>query len=633
MSKKYRGKKQSTLQRATPAFPQGGALMYLSPAQLSSLYGQTFYGTQTKNIPAGSTALFPAGMPLPPQPNVNPAGLPVQFRFPVSYNTFPVDRSLQKPDIPSFQQLRELAKLDWGIGLCERKLLRMIQSLELKITLTKRAVAGGAEEKNYQKEITAFQDWFSKPDPQHDIDIHAWMQQAVVEQTQIDELYVYKNRTRGGKLLGLWIIDGSQIKPLLDDWGHPPQDYAYQQYPWGIPGCKYSLDQMIHRRETPATDTPYGRSCVERVIGITNLALRKLRQDTSHYTEGNIPAGILTPPEGSNWTPDLIDAYEQSWNALVAGNPQQQVRIRVTQPGFEYTPFVTPSLNAEIDRFWLNIRASAYGIPMEALNFTESSNRSTGEIQKDTLYEQALYPYVLVYTMLLTGVLQHDFEPSMHGDLMQVGFGGYEPPEDELSKAQTLSTYTGAGILGLSNAAKLAKLPEDPDAKQIGRVFFAKDGPVFLDDVADQDMRDATNEAKMAGLQLAANPPEPQPQEEEDQDEQGPPQNAKAQKGGSANSRGGDRKDATQPTKAGPHQSRTTGDYRVDLASTDYRNWRARAIEDVKAGRTQRRFNSTLIPEYVQAYLSFELERCLTADDVRELFKRVQDHQMMEVVL
>jgi len=434
-------------------------------------------------------------------------------------------------------------------------------------------------------------------------------------------------------LLGLWIIDGSQIKPLLDDWGHPPQDYAYQQYPWGIPGCKYSLDQMIHRRETPATDTPYGRSCVERVIGITNLALRKLRQDTSHYTEGNIPAGILTPPEGSNWTPDLIDAYEQSWNALVAGNPQQQVRIRVTQPGFEYTPFVTPSLNAEIDRFWLNIRASAYGIPMEALNFTESSNRSTGEIQKDTLYEQALYPYVLVYTMLLTGVLQHDFEPSMHGDLMQVGFGGYEPPEDELSKAQTLSTYTGAGILGLSNAAKLAKLPEDPDAKQIGRVFFAKDGPVFLDDVADQDMRDATNEAKMAGLQLAANPPEPQPQEEEDQDEQGPPQNAKAQKGGSANSRGGDRKDATQPTKAGPHQSRTTGDYRVDLASTDYRNWRARAIEDVKAGRTQRRFNSTLIPEYVQAYLSFELERCLTADDVRELFKRVQDHQMMEVVL
>jgi hypothetical protein len=228
--------------------------------------------------------------------------------------------------------------------------------------------------------------------------------------------------------------------------------------------------------------------------------------------------------------------------------------------------------------------------------------------------------------MLLTDILQHDFEPSLHGDLMQVSFGGYEPPEDELSKAQTLSTYTSAGILGLSNAAKLAKLPEDPEAKPIGRVFFAKDGPVFLDDVADQDMRDATNEAKMAGLQMAANPPEPQ--EEEENSDQGPPQNAKAQKASPGTGRGGNSKDARHTATGRAPQSRAAGDYREDLTSTDYRNWRTRAIEDVKQGRAQRRFNSTLIPEYVQAYIGFELERCLTADDVRDLFKRVQEHQM-----
>jgi hypothetical protein len=143
-------------------------------------------------------------------------------------------------------------------------------------------------------------------------------------------------------------------------------------------------------------------------------------------------------------------------------------------------------------------------------------------------------------------------------------------------------------------------------------------------------MRDAANEAKMTGLQLAANPPEPQ--EQEDQDEQGPPQNAKAQKGSPGASRGGNSKDATSTAKGRAPQSRSTGDHREDRAiSTDYRNWRARAVEDVKQGRTQRRFNSILIPEYVQAYLHFELERCLTADDVRDLFKRVEVHQM-EVV-
>lgn len=489
-----------------------GTTMYVPPGQLQGVLGQVFYGSKA-SIPTSSTTMFSPGQPLAPQPGVNPGGQPVQFRFPIAYNTFPVDRTLGKPDIPSFQQLRHLAKLDWGIGLCERKLLRMILALKLTVKLTKRAVAGGAEEKQYQDEINYFTDWFSKPDPYHNVTIHEWIQQAVIEQTQIDELYIYKNRTRGGKLLSLPIIDGSEMKPLLDDWGHLAQDYAYQQYPWGLPGMKYPMKLMIHRRETPATDTPYGRSCVERVIGPTNLALRKFKQDLAHFTEGNVPAGMLSPPEGSNWTPDLIDAYEQSWNSLIAGSPQQQMRIRVTQPGFTYTPFEQQSLDAVIDRFWLNIRASAYNIPMDALGFTETSNRSTGEVQKDVLYEQALYPYVAIYEAILTDILQHDFEPSLHGDLFEVSFGGYEPPEDEQAKAATLSTYTGAGILGLTNAAKLAGLPEDPDAPHIGRMLPTATGPIFLDDYAAPDMRKAASEAQKAGYEMATHPPDPTEQQ------------------------------------------------------------------------------------------------------------------------
>lgn len=640
MSRK--NKRKSTLQRATPSM-SGGALMYLSPQQISSLYGQQFYGSQNKNLPKGSTALFPSGDPLPPQPNVNPQGLPIQFKFPISYNTFPVDRSLQQPDIPSFEQLRRLAKLDWGIGLCERKLLRMVLALKLKIKLTDAAVAGGAEEQDYQDEIKQFTAFFSKPDPQHDVNIHEWIQRSIIEQTQIDELYLYKHRTRGGKLLGLWVTDGSQMKPLLDDWGHPPQDFAYQQYPWGIPGMKYSMDQMIHRRETPASDTPYGRSCVERVMGITNLALRKLKQDMAHYTEGNIPAGILTPPESSNWTPDLIDAYEQSWNALIAGNPQQQTRIRVTQPGFSYTPFVQPSLNADIDRFWLNIRASAYSIPMEALNFTETSNRSTGEIQKDTLYEQALYPYVAVYAAILTDILQNDFEPSLHGDLFEVQFGGYEPPENEQAKAATLSTYVTAGILGLSNAGKLAGLPEDPDAPHIGRVQLTATGPIFLDDMASDELRKAATQAKLAGFQMATNPPQPQEQEGDgapprQPGEKGVPsknenkgdaknvasasKDTKSEKGSEGNHGGGNSQNATRSTEGGVIRPSAAGDH-PDVKA-DYKRWRTRAIEDVREGKAQRPFFTKTIPYPVHDYISQLLRACGTPDEVRTVFARAQ---------
>src|SRR5437879_10543292 len=93
--------------------------------------------------------------------------------------------------------------------------------------------------------------------------------------------------------------------------------------------------------------------------------------------------------------------------------------------------------------------------------------------------------------------------------MFEVSFGGYEEQEDDQAKASTLTMYTNAGVLGLSAAAKIANLPEEPGAPQIGRVFMSKDGPIFLDDMASDEMRKAALQAKLAGFQMAANPPEP----------------------------------------------------------------------------------------------------------------------------
>lgn len=517
MSKRLR--KKRALERATPAgYPPGGAMMYVSPSQLQSIYGQTFYGTTLKNLPVGQTSLFSPGTPLPTQPGVNPLGLPTQFRFPVAYNSFPVDRTLGSQDIPSFEQLKRLAQMDYGIGLCERFWLDMVPKMTLKISLSPAAIEGGAEERDYIKEKTYFQNFFECPDPSQKMDIHSWMRTALINQSRYDELYIYKNRTRGGKLLGLELIDGSQMKPLLDDWGRMPAPprYAYQQYPWGIPGWQYRSDQMVHYRETPSSDTPYGFSRIERIILITNLALRKQKMDLAHFTEGNIPAGLLMPPEGSNWTPDQLDSYEQSWNALIAGNLQQLARIKVVQPGFSYTPFVQPNFDSVFDRFMLNIRAAAYGMTMSDLGFTETVNKSSGDTQQDVTYSRTIGPIATIYAMLLTDVMHHDFPEELHGDMFVVGFGGYEEKEDLASMASAYTTLTNAGILGLSNASKLLNLPDDPGAPHIGRVLITKDGPIFLDDVASDKVRAAQLQAKMAGFELAANPQQAVPESEND---------------------------------------------------------------------------------------------------------------------
>lgn len=464
--------------------------------------------------------MFSPGVPLMPQPGVNKAGLPVQYQFPISYNTFPIDRSQGKPDIPSFQQLRTVAKLYSGITLCERAWFDMVPRMKLKISLHPDYVAQGYEEKDFQKEISFFRKWFEKPDGRRDI--HTWLRMALREQTQIDELYIYKHRTRGGKLLGLHIVAGDTMKPLLNDWGDiplpddPEGGWAYQQYPWGIPGMYYTTDMMIHYQESPAAESPYGQSRVERIIMEVNQALRKKRRDLAMFTEGNIPQGIMEVPEGAGWTPDQIDAYEQSWNALMAGNPQQQVRMKFTMPGMKYIKLDNGEILTEFDLFLLNISTGSYGMSLQDLSFTEGIHKASGDSQQNVLYRRTIEPLAIVYGWLFTDCMNHDFDPSLHGEMFMVSFGGFEETEDLGALATAYSTLTNAGILGLTNAAKAMKLPEDPDAPHIGRVFMTANGPIFLDDMANDQVREAALKAKMAGFELAANPaPNEQPEEEQ----------------------------------------------------------------------------------------------------------------------
>lgn len=689
MSKRPTKKKRVGIERAAPTgYAPGGSLLYVPPGVAQSTLGQTFYGSALKNMPVGQSALFSPGIPLEPQPGVDPLGKPTAWRFPVAWNTYVVDRTGGSPDIPSFEQLRRLAKMYSGITLNERYWLDLVPRMTLDIRLKKKYADQGAEPQNYQKEITALKTFWEKPDGRHDL--HTWLRMNLREQSQIDELYWYRNRTRGRKLLGLWIVDGAQMKPLLDDWGMLPEapNYAYQQYPWGIPGMRYSMDQMIHYQETPAADSPFGFGRVERFILEVNQALRKKKKDLANFTEGNIPQSFMEVPEGLNWTPDQIDAFEQSWNALIAGNAQQQIRMKFLQPGMKYTPAEQYPITFDPDLFLFKIACGCYGVPVTEFGFTEDSNRSSGESQEDMVYRRTIGPIALSYAFLMTDVMATDF-PDQHGEMFEAYFGGYEEIEDAQKKAGAITMYTGAGILGLTDAAKMANLPIDPDAPPIGRMIMTANGPVWLDDVATPEMRKAQSDATMAGYQMAANPPEPAapgdgekatkpgqkadkqaPEEDPDTkatmsrvvevleraeeamrlmrarditgeiDEQRAPENPAIaprifEDSGRENS-----SDAARATTASAGQSGTSrddnavgpsrDDERQRAISQEFRRWREVALKDVKAGRPVRRFVSDVIPEDQQSVLREHLSLCTTPEGVRAVFPVFHEQQPLE---
>lgn len=592
-----RAAKRKRLQRAAQAVPSGGNMI---PQSYINAAIQQAMKQQASNDKNKGEPLFSPGNPLDPQPGVNPQGYPRQWSFPIAYNTSGLDRTLQQPDIPPFQQLRNLAELYEGIALCEKVWLDLIPALQLKIQPRKDLLdQDDVDMSKYQGRIDTIMQLFKKPDGVRNL--HSWLRMAIIEQTQIDALYMFKQRDKAGRLISLKIVAGDTMKPLLDDWGNI---VAYQQFPWGIPGDIFTPDQMIYFAESPRASTPYGRSRVERILMRVNQALRKEKKDLAYFTEGNQPFAIMETPEASNWTPDQIETYETMWNALIAGNVQQQVRVKFTQPGMKYVPLEQYQLLSEFDQFILNIATADYGLSMADLSFTGDIHKSSDHGQQNMLYRRTMAPVVSMYAGIITDIIHEDFqEPDL-----EATFTGYEEEDDIVALSTAYSTLTNSGILGISNAGKMLKLPEDPDAPHIGRIIITKTGPIFLDDLASDEMRNAAIEAQKAGFDMAANPPE------ENDEDTGTSTTQSQQKKAPA-------KETTQDTKK-PATARSVGE--TDNAGEDYRRWRGRALDDIKTGRAQRGFTTTLIPEYIHERISDELAGCSTADEVREVFRRVQ---------
>jgi hypothetical protein len=594
----------------------------------------------------GQAQTFSPGAPLEPIPGITPAAGPRQFAFMPGANLVGNDRTQLRDYIPAFEQLRLLAQTYSGIGMAERIWCDLIPRMELQVTIRPELKAQGADDKQFPKEISAYRTFFEKPDGYDDI--HTWLRKAIVEQTQIDALVLFKRRNRGGTLQGLDIVDGAIMKPLLDERGRMPVPpyAAFQQYAYGTPGQGYTTDEMIYYRESPRTFTPYGFSRVERIILLVNQALRKQKKDLARFTEGTIPEGIMEVPDSLNWSPDQIDAYEQMWNSLLAGNIQQQVRIKFTQPGMKYTAFdqfESKEHLTEFDRFLLNITLGNYGLSMGDAGFTEDIHKSADEGQENMLYRRTIDPLAAAYGHILTNVLRDDF----HDDRFIVRFGGYDETEDLQTQATAFSVLIQNALISPSDAAAKLGLPDIP---KTGPLLVTKSGIVPLANYElGSDMRTASDQASIAGFQLAANPP--QPDNEETDDESTQPPEGKQAKPGSKPAKDGAGK-ARTPTHSPEQNQQGDGEKRYTMSelvrllegtatadesretasiadgraiALELNLWKDRAIDDLKRARTLRGFTTTIIPEALHTRIHDALSACQSVQEVKDTFRQAKE--------
>ena len=400
---------------------------------------------------------YAPGRPVHPVPGLTGAeGGPRQWPFPIGYNIASRPRATEQT---SFEQLRNLAALYDGIQLCERVYFDLLGRLELRVipraeVLDDSATTISPELRESARRVEAF---LEAPDRSQDL--RSWLVAFVRDLLEIDAVAVYSRPTRGGQLHALELISGDTIKPLLDASGRPPRppQPAYQQFLYGLPAGQYARDQLDYLRETARTDSPYGLPRVERIILRVNQALRKQNFDLARFTDGATPLGIIEPPDTIAWSNEQLETFERAFNGLLAGNDTQRVRARVLPAGSHWQSLTGDDPLVEFDRFLLNVTVAAFGLTMDELGFTDTSNRSTGQTQEAVIYRRAVAPVVALVAGFLTRKVRRWLDPRL-----TVTFAGFEEPEDFAARAEAFAKLIPLGVVTPATAARLLHLPIPP---------------------------------------------------------------------------------------------------------------------------------------------------------------------------
>ena len=266
-----------------------------------------------------------------------------------------------------------------------------------------------------------------------------WLRMLLEEMLVIDAATIYPRYNRGGSLYALDIIDGSTIKPLIDEDGRPPEppDPAYQQILKGIPAADFSAVELLYLPRNLRAHRMYGMSPVEQIALTVNIALRRDASTLDYYSAGSSPDAFATLPK--EWTADQIRSFQDYFDALMSGNLARRRQTKFMPADFKLIEARQPPLKDQYDEWLARIICYAFSVPVSP--FVSQVNRATGETMRQQAAQEGLVPLKAWVKNALDHVIRECMnEPGL--EFVWVGDDAIDP----LEQAQTLQILVGAGI-------------------------------------------------------------------------------------------------------------------------------------------------------------------------------------------
>jgi HK97 family phage portal protein len=418
--------------------PEGGQRTPLAP---SYTWGQQGLEAQFRTIFQPGQGIFSPGYPLaPPEPE--------RLRlwdFPVGVNTIYTPRAYEPI---AFEELRALADAHDITRLAIETRKDQLEKLDwtIKPRATRQVPAA------VRARAARLAQFWRRPDGERPF--ATWLRELLEDLLVLDAPAIELRCNRGGEIIALDVVDGATIKLLFDDTGRRPLPPApaYEQVIHGRPWKLLTTDDLLYLPRNPRPHKAYGFGPVEQIVMTVNIALRRQAMQLQHFTEGNVPPGLLTAPEG--WTAEQIRQFQEWFDSVLAGNTGGRTRLVWAPNGTSYQAFKEAPYKDEFDEWLARIVCYAFSLPPTA--FTRQINRATAETAQQAATAEGLAPLMAWVKRLADHVMQDRMGQA------DLEFAWADRPADPAEQAKLLDLYVRSGVYTVNEAR--AQLGLDPVA-------------------------------------------------------------------------------------------------------------------------------------------------------------------------
>jgi len=432
------------------------------PLTASYTWGQQALEAQFDTVFQPGQGIFSPGYPLAPPVGSNGPERVRLWDFPVGVNTIYTPRAYEPV---SFGELRALADAHDITRLAIETRKDQLEKLDWAIKPRTTRVPDDAA----RARAAQLGDFWRRPDGERPF--ASWLRELLEDLLVLDAPALELRRNRSGEIIGLDVVDGATIKVLFDETGRRPRPPApaFEQVIHGRPWKLLTSDELLYLPRNPRPHKAYGFGPVEQIIMTINIALRRQAMQLQHFTEGNVPPGLLNAPDG--WNVEQIRQFQEWFDSVLAGNTGARSRLVWAPSGTTYQAFTEAPYKDEFDEWLARIVCYAFSLPSTA--FTRQVNRATAETAQEAALAEGLAPLKGWVKRLADHVIQ---DRMGHADLE---FAWVDlRPADPAEQAKMLDIYVRGGIYTVNEARDI--LGFDPIAGGEAAMVYGSGGLVPL---------------------------------------------------------------------------------------------------------------------------------------------------------